>query len=454
MEKMYSKILTDFCCDIRYEDLSKDVIEMAKKCVMDLMGVAISASVKPVAKVMSDYYFMEAQAPQATVWAKGFKKGNYDDVAAYNAALGHVLDFDDVHTSSISHIGVLTVPASLAIGQKYNKPGKDIVTAIAAGYEIAARAGETINPASYLCWHTTGVIGAFASGVATGRLIGLDKKQMLDCVGNAGTQAAGIWEFINDGANSKLLHTANGNLCGMRAALLASKGFTGATRIFEGPRGYAKALASEYDLEALTRNLSIDHLKILENCFKPYACCRHCHPGVYCAETMVKKYDIDYKNIARIKDYTYNVANTHVNVLVPENLYKYKFSLQYCIAARLIYNNLLDPIFTEEKTSNPEVQAFMRKIEVIVDPDITADFTKNPDRWTHRLVITMNDGTEYAGEVNFPYGDWQNPVDWDFMEGKFFGVTDGVIDRSQAEKLAANIRNLENISDVNNLFAF
>ncbi|MPN51801.1 hypothetical protein SDC9_199450 [bioreactor metagenome] len=95
----------------------------------------------------------------------------------------------------------------------------------------------------------------------------------------------------------------------------------------------------------------------------------------------------------------------------------------------------------------------MRKIEVIVDPDITADFTKNPDRWTHRLVITMNDGMEYAGEVNFPYGDWQNPVDWDFMEGKFFGVTDGVIDRCQAEKLAANIRNLENIADINNLFA-
>ncbi len=66
MEKMYSKILTDFCCDIRYEDLSADVIEMAKKTVMDLMGVAICASARPVAKVMSDYYFMEAQAPQAT----------------------------------------------------------------------------------------------------------------------------------------------------------------------------------------------------------------------------------------------------------------------------------------------------------------------------------------------------------------------------------------------------
>ena len=78
--------------------------------------------------------------------------------------------------------------------------------------------------------------------MVTGKLIGLTKEQMRHCIGNCGTQSAGLWEFNNDGANSKLLHVANANLCGIRAAELAQAGFTGASRILEGEKGLVKAI--------------------------------------------------------------------------------------------------------------------------------------------------------------------------------------------------------------------
>ena len=154
------------------------------------------------------------------------------------------MDMDDVHNASITHLGAVTIPAALAVGQEASPPpGGEVLAAIAAGYEIGARVGEAINPGSYHYWHTTGVVGALCSAVAAGKLMGLDREKLLHAIGSAGTQAAGLWQFLEDGAMSKTLHTANGTLCGLRSARLAALGFTAAEETAVG----ASIVKTEYE---------------------------------------------------------------------------------------------------------------------------------------------------------------------------------------------------------------
>ncbi|MEG1578315.1 MAG: MmgE/PrpD family protein, partial [Oscillospiraceae bacterium] len=396
---MYTEQLSNFLDELNYTGLSAQTVSAAKMCVEDLIGVAVAGSVRPQGRIWSTYFSGKSGIPEASVWMNSMGRITCENAAALNAACAHVIDMDDVHNSSITHLGAITIPAALAVGQKYHRSGKEVIAAIVAGYEIGARIGEAINPDAYDYWHTTGVVGAFSSAVAAGKLIGLDKTQLLHAIGSAGTQAAGLWQFICDGAMSKTLHTANATLCGIRAAELAALGFTAAKDILCGDRGFLGAMTPQNHPEALVCDLEKRNYKILSNSFKPYACCRHTHSANYCAENLHARHHIDWAHIAHICDYTYQIAKDNVDAANPATPYGYKFSVQYCIAAMLIYGNLMDASFTAERTAAPEVQNLMKRITCTVDPRLEALYQQDPNKWPHRLEVTMDDGRVFTEEM-------------------------------------------------------
>lgn len=453
MEKsmQQTRQLASYLHQMRYEGLGRHTVDITKMCVEDFLGVAIAGSAKREADIWRQYYDSKADAPEASTFEPGFPRHTAEQSAALNAVYGHVMDMDDVHNASITHLAVLTVPTAFALGQRLHKSGRDIIEAVAAGYEIGARAGETINPSSYQYWHTTGVVGAFASGVTAGKLLGLSEEQLLNCLGSAGTQAAGLWEFLAEGTMSKVLHTANANLCGIRSAELASFGFTGASTILEGDRAFVKALAPEYDLDCLTRDFGKGY-RIEENSFKPYACCRHTHSANYCIEKILAAHQLDPDQILSITDDTYRTAVQTTNNPYPENPYAAKFSLQFCIAAAILLRDLSDRIFTMENIQNPEIKKLMSKIRVNVSKELDEEFQKDPNQWSHRLTICLADGQVITEQVDYPIGDFKNPFDWEMADHKFLLLCRDSIGEEKAAFLLDRLHNLENVNDVNELF--
>ncbi|MCR4804852.1 MAG: MmgE/PrpD family protein [Clostridia bacterium] len=450
---MSTKQLTDFLSDIRFEDLSAHTVDYAKLCVIDLMGAAIAGSENAVGRIWSDYFAAGSGANgRIPMWRKGFHRADTESAAAYNAACSHLLDVDDVHNTSITHPGTITIPAALAIGEEMGASGRDVIAAIAAGYEAAARIGQAINPGAYWFWHTTGVCGAYASAAAAGKLLGLSKEQMLQAFGSAGTQAAGLWEFLDDGSMSKSLHTANGTLCGIRSARLAKLGFTGASKILEGKKGFLKALNPEADEAAITRGLEKGVYELDNNSFKPYACCRHIHSANYAILQLIDEYGIKAGDVDRIVDKTYQVAINTASNEAPKTPYAYKFSIQYCLAAALLYGEVSGNVFTPEKTGSPEARALMDSIDVVLDPAIQKGFEEDPARWTHTLEVSLKDGRVLKKTVDYPLGDSRNPFSWDIAESKFHGLADPVIGRKAADRLAENIKKLDTFEDAGLLF--
>lgn len=447
----HTRALAEYLHGMTYDGLGSHGVEVTKMCVEDFIGVAVAGSSKPASQIWRDYYAPQATAPEASAFQPGFGRYTVEQAAALNAVYGHVMDLDDVHNASITHLAVITVPAAIALGQQLHKSGKEVITAVAAGYEAGARIGDAITPSCYKYWHPTAVTGAFSSGVAAAKLLGLDVEQLVNCLGSAGSQAGGLWEFLATGSMSKTLHTANGNLCGLRAAKLAALGYTGAPTILEGERGFIRAVAPEFDLDCLTRGYG-EGWKVEENSFKPYACCRHTHSANFCVEQILAENRIDPEEILSITDDTYSTAVQTTSNPYPENPYAAKFSVQFCIAAALILGDLSDKTFTMEYVNDPRIRGLMPKITARVDERLDREFRADPNQWSHRLTIQMADGRIITRQVDYPIGDFKNPFDREMADRKFRLIAEETLGTECTAALVEKLHALETLEDVNQLF--
>ena len=123
--------------------------------------------------------------------------------AMANAAASHVAEQDDVHNGSVFHPATVVFPVALALAQARGASGKQLLTAAVAGYEVGIRVGEFLGRSHYKVFHTTGTAGTLAAAAAAGNLLGLDAAQMQHAFGSAGTQSAGLWEFLRTGSRQQ-----------------------------------------------------------------------------------------------------------------------------------------------------------------------------------------------------------------------------------------------------------
>jgi 2-methylcitrate dehydratase PrpD len=150
--------------------------------------------------------------------------------AMVNAAASHFVEQDDVHNGSVFHPAAVVIAPALAVAQAIGASGAQLLSAVVAGYEVGIRVGEFLGRSHYKTFHTTATAGTLAAAAAVGRLLELTPQQMLHAFGSAGTQSAGVWEFLRDAADSKQLHCAHAASSGLMSAYLAQDGFTGAAR--------------------------------------------------------------------------------------------------------------------------------------------------------------------------------------------------------------------------------
>lgn len=445
---MSTEKLSQFIVNLSFDKLSSQTCEMTKKCILDWLGCSIRGSLETPAIIMRRVLAASTNAAEATLFSRDLERTSVLSAALCNGAASHALDFDDLHNASIIHLGTVVVPAAFAIAEQIGASGRDLITAVVAGYEVGARVGEAVNPDSYYFWHTTGTAGTFGAAAAAAKLLNLDLQQTINCLGSAGTQAAGLWEFLQDGAMSKTLHTGKAAMNGILAAQLAQQGFTGARHILEGDKGFCRAMTPKYNLEPLTRELGDGTYKIDENSFKPYACCKHCHPSVNAVQELRQSQKLDYKNVVSISIKTNEVANCLVNNPIPENAYACKFSIQYCTAAMLRYGVLGINEFSPNKRSDPELQRLMNNTIVEIGPDLNEEFHHNPKKWSALVTIKTNGGNELQKFIAYPKGDPENPLTYQEMEEKFHLLANDVHNSARSDNFCKLVADLENIEDI------
>lgn len=142
----HTRILARHLYGISYDSLTPHCVDVAKMCVQDFIGVALAGSQKKEAEIWRSYYGEKASAPEAALFAPHFPRMTAEQAASVNAAAGHVMDLDDVHNASITHLGALTIPTAFALGQRLHKSGREVLAAVAAGYEAGPGWGPASTP--------------------------------------------------------------------------------------------------------------------------------------------------------------------------------------------------------------------------------------------------------------------------------------------------------------------
>lgn len=443
---MITKTLADFTAALSYDKLTPVSIDMAKKCILDWLGVSIRGSQEQPAKIIRQT-ILHSEAEQATVFDGSQGKATVFDAAFCNGSASHTLDFDDLHNPSIIHLATVVVPGVFAVAEAEHKSGKQMIAAVCAGYEAGGRIGESVIPESYFFWHTTGTAGTFGAAAAAANLLQLSSEQTLMCYGSAGTQAAGLWEFLKEGAMSKALHAGKSSYAGVLSAYLSRNGFTAASSILEGEKGFCRAMVQEPHWDRLTDGLDSAHLRIDENSFKPYACCKHAHAAIYAAQVLKQEHSLQAEDIAEVRLYVNDITDYLINNPQPQNPYGCKFSIQYCVSAMLGFGAVGIEQFAQDIIYDGKVRGLMAKTKVIRDAAIEKIHQDDASKLASKVEIVCNDGTVYELQVDYPKGDPDNPVTWDEAKAKFMHLAVPVYGQQQAGNLCRLIENLEECED-------
>jgi 2-methylcitrate dehydratase PrpD len=331
------------------------------------------------------------------------------------AALSHVTETDDLHPASVTHPGCVVVPPALLLGRGLRAGGRAVLGAVLAGYEVMTRVGEALGPAHYRTFHNTATAGVFGSAAAAAWLLELDEEAWVWALGNAGTQAAGLWQFNEEGAMSKPLHAGHAAAAGLRAALLAREGLTGAERILEGEKGLFRALCPDARPDAVLADASA--WKLHETAMKPYPCCRHVHPAIDAA--LEVREGLGGRRPERVHVRTYPAALDVTDRPRPTTPHEARFSLQYCVASALLRGRPGLETFEPEAIEDAAVRALLEHTTVAVEDELAAAY---PARWGGGVEVEVIGGGREGALRRSATGDPDAPLGEAELDAKVMGL--------------------------------
>jgi len=424
------------------------VVDDAKYYTLDWLGSAVAGMVTEPGRMLLAYAASQAGQGE-TVIGLGERR-NADLAALPNGGLSHIVEMDDLDRASVVHPAAPVIPAALAMGEREGRSGLDFLTAVVLGYEVAIRVGEAVGRSHYRFWHNTATCGVFGAAAAAGWLLGLDKEQMVWALGNAGTMAAGLWEFIADGAMSKHLHAGRAASSGLLAADLAKRGFTGARYILEGERGFFAATCSDTRPELVTQGLApgMADYRISGVSIKPYPSCRHTHPAIDAALALYREHKLALEHIEEVEIDTYQAALALTDNPFPPHPYAAKFSLHYCVACALARGRVELDDFKPEALEDEAVRRLMAKISVGLSEELDSHY---PREWPARVRVLLADSRELVQLVKVPKGDPENPLTQAELEEKFRLLVTGAGYEEMADVLIKGVNRLERLEKVRQL---
>jgi len=411
--------LAEFIVGLKLADIPPDVIDAAKRLFIDWLGSALAGRGSRQVAILEAY--AAAMGPTGDKSAGGSeilvsrKSSSPYFAALVNAAASHVAEQDDVHNGSVFHPGTVIFPPVLAVAQAEGSSGADLLLAVITGYEAGIRIGEFLGRSHYKVFHTTGTAGTLAAAGAVAKLYRLDVDRTVHALGSAGTQAAGLWEFLRDAADSKQLHTAKAAADGLMSAWIARAGFTGARRILEGVQGLAAGMSSDADPAKLVDRLG-QRWVIKETSYKWHASCRHTHPAADALQQLMQRENLGAGDIVAV---TARVHQAAIDVLGPvtnpATIHQAKFSMGTVLGLIAVHGKAGLMEFEYHALTDPEVIAFRAKVTMALDEEVNSAY---PQRWIGKVEVTTVDGRNLAARVDVPKGDPGNTLSRSELEEK------------------------------------
>ena len=451
--------VSDFVVSARLADVPLTVQKLAKRSILDGLGLAVAGSRSQGARIVqAEVASYESSVREATLLGTDLRAPARFAAFANGVAI-HADDYDDTQLAAavdrvyglLTHPTAPVLPPVLAIGQRKKLDGAAVLTAYLVGVEVATKICEAIDPRHYDAgFHSTGTAGTIGAGAAASRALGLSAEQTAIALAISASQAAGLRE--NFGSMTKPFHAGRAADSGVLAADLAERGFTAAPNILEAKRGFFNAAGGGYDPLAIEGRLgkpwTFEEPGVS---IKPYPSGSLTHPGMGAFYSLILREDLRADQVKRIVVGT----NRHMpNALIhhqPHDELQAKFSMEFCLAILLLERKAGLPQFTDEVVSRRDVKEVIGLVDFDVDPQAEA---AGYNKMTTRITVEMRDGRKLTTSAAFGKGSPQNPMSDDELIEKFLGCLEWAgIDRAFGMDVAQQVMALEQLPLIDSLIA-
>lgn len=456
--RTYAEKLADFAAALRFEDLPADVVKTAKQSIMDNIGCMLAARDVASVKIVVDMVRSFGGAQQASIL--GYWEKVPAPWAAYcNGVASHSIELDDhiSHIHSLNHPGVVSVPPALALGEFLHASGKEFITAVVLGYEIACRINRTVPPGfeNYeLGFHGTAITGHFGAAVLSGRLMGLSADQIATAMGIIGSLTSGSREYKASGAWTKRMHAGNASKNGILAALLAQSGFTGPHTVLEGRHGFLNSYfrKGNYDISVLTDELG-SSWEIRNIIYKPFACAGVLHSPTTAALNLKNKHGLKADEIAEIQIRTSGkmireYGEPFETKTSPRVVVDAQFSLPFTVALIFCNGSAMVDDYSETTIVDERIRRVARRVKIVADPEIEKVW---PAKEPSEVMVRTTDGRVLTERVSCAKGSLENPMTLEELVDKFKLLAAKSLSEEQITRSVDFFMNLENEKDVSEL---
>jgi len=435
---------------VKYDDLPRDVVEITKKFILDTLATTIAGSSAPGCESVVEQVKDWGGKEESTILIYGGKVVS-ENAALANSMMAHALDLDDTHDEAVVHSYVSVLPVALAMAERNGGVnGKDLIAAVAVGVDLMCRLGLASFGHD---WVYSSTMAYFGATVAAGKILGLNENELHHAMGIAYSQCAGNLQCIKDGGLVKRMQPAFAARAAIISSILAQKGITGATNIFEGQFGFFPS----YHRGKYAREVAVKELgKVFEgvnSSIKLYPCCRYTHGCIDATLNIVQENDIRPDNVvevvAHVTQDAYNIVGKPFELRESPQV-DAQFSIPYTVSVAIARKNVfIDDFFEEKIKGDTQVLQLAKKVRVVVDQEpIAKGLTPCV------ADIRTKDGKVYSERVEILRGDPRKPVSVEEVAQKFrrcAAFSARPISKENIEGMIRIVSNLEAVAEVSSI---
>ena len=426
------------------ERLPDVAIQAARLVLLDTIGAMVAGSALPENRRLADSVQERRSRASATLLGHG---GRVDPLLAtfVNATTGVALEVDEGSRLGGGHPAIHVIPAALAGAEDIGGDGGRLLEAIITGYEVCSRLGSATTPRPNV--HSHGTWGTIGSAVAVAKLARLDARAVKAVINLAASMSpANTWTTALEGVTIRNAYPGRSGLEGILAVDLHRAGFTG---LPDAPADvYGTLLADRFEPERALDGLG-GPLRIEQNYFKLYACCRYNHFALDAVLALTRAERVTPEQVDRVVVTTIPFGARMADP-APVSMLGAKFSIPYAVAAALVLGRADVPAFVESALADPRIWALAARVEVRVDPQMSP---RRSDYPTAVVEIVLTDGRALSGSTRVVRGDFENPVPAAEIVDKFLALTTETLGPGRARDVVRRVEQVETLKDVRDLTA-
>lgn len=449
--KYITEEMAEYALNLKYEDICPQAVREVKRFLLDSVGCAYGGSVTRDVNIFLDYYKQMGGVGEGSVFNSPEKFPNAH-ATLLNALMIRALDYNDIYWEEDPSHPSDIIPAALTPAEIFGKSGKELITAIILAYEFEMRMCEIAHPGiRERKWHHA-TLTAFVSPIVAGKIMDLTKEQIIHAIGISGSYNA-TFGAVTAGHLTMMKNTVDplATQSGVMAAQLAKMGYEGPAHVIDGKEGLAQTIVGgEWDIAGLTRDLG-KGFRITRCSMKAFPTEALTHSPFTALLKIFRENNIPPENIEEI---TIKTVARAADILSDPSKYNpttretADHSLPYCIAALVLDGKLTNEQFTEERINAADIKDMIHRVKVVAEPRYEAMF---PEKKPAGAIIKNKEGQRYEAEVDYPKGDYREPLTDDELLIKFDSMVLDKISREKRDRIVDMIWHLEDVENVKEL---